>query len=311
MAAVAETASRFPIPLEILDSAVERAIEADDAGSLCVLGYGEVTLVLGWPSERPEFAVKRLPVLHGDAELDRYRDLVAEYIEALSSGGVGVVPTDVRARRLPGGEVHAYLVQPLVPREQLLDRVLRDAPPARGERLIRDVAEAVAAVVDDRVGLDAQAANWAVEGDRIACFDISTPMLRGPDGVPRLDLGPFVSIYPWVLRPLLRPVAGHVMVEYHDPRTVLLDFASNLVKEELERWLPATLEAAAEVVRPAITHADVRRYFSRDRRFWLLMQHLRRADRAWQRRLRRRSYGFLLPPPYRYGPPWNPKGDPA
>ena len=46
----------------------------------------------------------------------------------------------------------------------------------------------------------------------------------------------------------------------------------------------------------------MRRYFARDKRLWLLMQRLRRADRAWQRRVRRRAYPFLLPPPYHYGP---------
>lgn len=47
------------------------------------------------------------------------------------------------------------------------------------------------------------------------------------------------------------------------------------------------------------------------RRLWLLLQRLRRFDRAWQRHVRRRSYGFLLPPPYRYGPPSDWKGHPA
>ena len=55
----------------------------------------------------------------------------------------------------------------------------------------------------------------------------------------------------------------------------------------------------------------MRRYFARDRRLWLLMQRLRRADRAWQRRVRSRPYPFLLPPPYRYGPPELPESEPS
>ena len=99
------------------------------------------------------------------------------------------------------------------------------------------------------------------------------------------------------------PVAHSVMAQYHDARTVLLDAASNLVKERLDRWLPAFLQAASARVSPPIDEGEVRRYFARDKKLWLLMQRLRRGDRVWQRRVRRRDYPFLLPPPYRYGPP--------
>jgi len=39
----------------------------------------------------------------------------------------------------------------------------------------------------------------------------------------------------------------------------------------------------------------VRRYYRSDARLWELMLRLRRADRWWQRRIRRRTYPFLLP----------------
>ncbi|MBI5106737.1 MAG: hypothetical protein HZB46_17445, partial [Solirubrobacterales bacterium] len=210
--------------------------------------------------------------------------------------------TEVRGLAAPGG-LHVYLLQPFVPRERVLTTVLRDAPPERGAALLRRLADAVAAVVDERVGLDAQAANWAVDdGDRLVLFDVSTPMLRAPGGRQELDLAIFLSIYPWALRRVLRRVAGGVMAQYHDPRTVLLDVASNLHKEELGRWLPAFLAAANEHVAPALTAGEVQRYFRRDRALWLALQRLRRADRAWQRVVRRRAYPFLLAPPYRYGP---------
>jgi hypothetical protein len=49
------------LDIELVDRAVHEAIHADKAGSLRVLGHGEITLVVGWPRERPELAVKRLP----------------------------------------------------------------------------------------------------------------------------------------------------------------------------------------------------------------------------------------------------------
>ena len=85
------------------------------------------------------------------------------------------------------------------------------------------------------------------------------------------------------------------MGQYHEPRGVLVDVASNLVKEGLEPWLPAFL-AAAERPRVARDRPRARcgATSPATKRLWLLMQRLRRTDRAWQRRVRRRPYPFLL-----------------
>jgi hypothetical protein len=290
------------VDLERFDRAVEAAIHAGEAGGLRVLGYGEITLVLGWPTERPRLAIKRLPVFRDRPELDRYAGLLARWLAALEERGVRAVPTAVRAVSGPHGELHAYLVQPFVAYERTLNHVLRSAESSAGAALLERLVERVVGAADGRVGLDAQAANWAIEGERMSLLDVSTPMLRNRRGRQELELAPFVSIYPWALRGALRPVARSIMNSYHDPRTVLLDVASNLHKEEIDRWVPALLSAANERVTPAITATEVRHYFTRDKRLWLLMQRLRRADRAWQRRVRHRPYPFLLAPPYRYGP---------
>jgi Family of unknown function (DUF6206) len=302
---VAATTAQYPdLDLAELDATVERAIRKGVADGLRVLGYGEVTLVVGWPTARPALAVKRLPLCRDETQLDRYAEVLARYADALRERDVPVVATDVRRAATAGpGRLHAYLVQPLVPAEQMLNIVLRTADADRGARLLGALAAMIAESVDARVGLDAQAANWAVDGDRLATVDVSTPLMRGADGNDLLDLDLFLSIYPSAMRPALARVAHGVMAQYHKPRTVLVDVASNLIKEGHERWLPVLLEAAAARVSPVITEREVRRYFVRDRRLWLLMQRLRRIDRAWQRRVRRRPYPFLLPPPYRYGPP--------
>jgi hypothetical protein len=202
-----------------------------------------------------------------------------------------------------GGHVRAYLLQPFVSRERLLNHVLRAAAPARGEALLQRLAALVTAAVDAHVGLDAQAANWVVEGDDLCCLDVSTPLMRDEYGADRLDLDLFLSIYPWALRPALRRIAHLIMAQYHDARGVLLDTASNLHKEQLDQWIPALLRAAAPRLERPIDEPEVLRYFARDKRLWLLMQRLRRTDRAWQLRVRHRAYPFLLAPPYRYGPP--------
>ena len=55
---MATTAARArSLDIELVDRVVEEAIRAGEPGTLQVLGYGELTLVFGWPRERPEFAV--------------------------------------------------------------------------------------------------------------------------------------------------------------------------------------------------------------------------------------------------------------
>jgi len=305
---IGTTAASEALDIERLDAAVEEAIHAGEAGALRVLGYGEITLVIGWPSETPEFAVKRLPQFRDASQLDRYASLVARYSALLRERGVAVVPTEV----LSAAGTRAYLVQPLVPHRRQLNVLLRDAPLAEGAPLLAALVDLVARTVDREVGLDAQASNWAVDGDGdLACYDLSTPLMRTAHGRHELDLSLFLSIYPWALRRPLVPVAHSVMAQYHDARSVLLDVASNLVKERLDRWLATFLAAVNERVSPPVDEEEVLRYFTRDRRLWLLMQRLRRADRAWQRGVRRRPYPFLLPPPYHYGPQELPESEAA
>lgn len=310
MSGAATSTAAPTLDIEEVDRAIEEAIRAGQAGSLRVLGYGEISLVVGWPRERPELAVKRLPPFRDRGQLDRYADLLQRYVVALRDRGVEVVPTELRTAETGSGPPHAYLLQTLVPRERLLNVLLRNARPEEGAALLDGLAERVARVVDDRLGLDAQASNWAVDDGGLACFDVSTPLMRSQSGRHELDLSLFLSIYPWALRAVLVPVARSVMAQYHDPRNVLVDAASNLVKERLERWLSAFLESASARVSPPIDEREVRRYFARDKQLWLLMQRLRRGDRAWQRRVRRRAYPFLLPPPYHYGPPELPESEP-
>lgn len=293
-------AAESGLDLAALDAAVEAAIERGGPEGLPVVGFGEITLVLAWPPDRPVLAVKRLPAFPDLTAAHRYEALVASYTAALRDRGVAVIDTAVRTQAAPDS-VHVYLVQPLVPRERVLTVALASATPGRAAALLERLAETILAAVDAHLGLDAQAGNWAVAGDQLALFDVSTPLMRSPDGHDLLDMALFASVYPAALRPALRRIAHLIAAQYHEPRAVLLDVASNLHKERLERCVPLLL-AAANRAEPPITHGEVLRYFRRDRALWLLLQRLRRLDRAWQRGVRRRAYPFLLAPPYDYGP---------
>ena len=282
--------------LRRLDDLVEAALSSGDESGLPVLGYGEISLVLGWPPGDGRFACKRLPPFRSRERLDAYRATLDDYLVALGAAGVRVVETEMRAVERHDGSVAGYVVQPMLPADQLATAILRPADPEAGHPLIEAVASAVAATVGPRLGLDAQLANWTWGGDELTYFDVSTPLIWSPEGDSRLDLDLLAGRFPAVLRwPLRRFVAPGILDTYRDLRKVYLDLAANLVKERLEGWLPLFLDRFNARLDEPLTEDEVRRYYRSDARLWAALLRIRRLDRAWRRRVRRRTYPFLLP----------------
>jgi len=156
---------------------------------------------------------------------------------------------------------------------------------------------AVAGAVTPSLGVDAQASNWLVEPDgSLGYVDVTTPMMRDAAGAERADLDLFIASLPWAMRWVVkRFLLAEILGHYYSARPALLDFAANLHKERLTRWIPAALAAASARVEPAMTAGEAAEYYRSDARMWALLQRLRLADRWWQRRVRRRTYPFLLP----------------
>jgi hypothetical protein len=284
--------------LAALERDVDAAMAAGGSGALRVLGRGEISLVLGWPPDAPRWACKRLPPFPHPAAADAYEAAVRRYLEMLSARGVDVVDTSLH--RVPahidhGDAVVLYCIQAVLADHELAPAVVR-AGGARAEELVRAIVDRSAAVVDRQVGLDAQLSNWALVDGRLRYFDVTTPLLRDAAGLPAFDADVFLASVPWVLRsPIRRFVVPGIIERYHDTRTVLSDLAANLLKERLEAWIPVVLDAAARHVDRPLTEAQVRADYRSDARTWAALQAVRRVDRAWQRRVRRRPYPFLLP----------------
>lgn len=283
-----------------LEVRVAAALACGDDLGLRVLGYGEITLVLGWPAEEPAWACKRLPRFPDDAAAARYADRFDSYLALLAERGVTPVPSRFHTVA-PGdggrGRV-GYVVQPALPAGSLGPDVLRAAEPDPAHPLLAGIVAAVPAVVDERTGLDGQLSNWAVVDGELVYLDVTTPMRFTPAGRIDLDLDLFLAAYPWALRGVIgRFVAPDVIGAYRDPRHVLLDLVGNLHKERLAAWIPAAVEAIGDTVSPRLTVEEAERYYRSDARLWEVMLRLRRADRRWQRAVRRRTYPFLLPGP--------------
>lgn len=280
--------------LAAVERTVHQALLAGDVSRLPLLGEGDISLVIRSESD-PAWACKRLPPFPSSETADRYAATVERYLTELAQRGIELVETDVRRVTGVDGAPLVYCVQPVLPPETLaVDIARRDRE--HGTAVIGDVVDAVLAVVDERVGLDAQLANWAVLDGRLAYFDITTPLLRRADLTSELDSEVFLASLPWALRGVVRRFVSPSIIErYHDPRTVLLDLGANLVKERLDALIPAVLDAAGQRVTPPLSERDVRRDRRADAATWGALQAARRIDRTWQRHVRRRPYPFLLP----------------
>ncbi|MCA9519964.1 MAG: hypothetical protein KC609_03285 [Myxococcales bacterium] len=281
--------------LSELERRVALALRGDDS-EITVLGYGEISLVLGWPAEAPQIACKRLPPFRSLPLLERYRHVLSSYIERLEESGIHVAESELHHLRRDDGTLVGYIVQRVLPRETLGPALLRGRDPGEGHPLIEAIVDAAASVVSERVGLDAQLSNWAFVDGEARYLDVTTPMLMGDDNRPLVDPDLFLAAFPWLIRgPIKRFVLPSILERYHALRTVLLDLCANLVKERLTGWMPTVIDAANKRLDESITPEEADRDYRSDARMWEVMLRLRRLDRAWQRHVRRRVYPFLLP----------------
>ena len=282
--------------LRRLDDLVEDALRSGNESRLPVLGFGEISLVLGWPAERPVFACKRLPPFPSKERFSAYRDTLEDYLGVLATAGVRVVETVLRGVERGDGSMAGYVVQPVLPDEELAPATLRRSDSVAGHPLVEAVVAAAADTVSPGVGIDAQLANWTWDGSALTYLDVSTPMLWSEDGRARLDMDLLAEAYPAVLRwPLRRFVAPGILDTYRDLRKVYLDLTGNLLKERLDSWLPLFLERLNRRIEVPLDETEVHRYYRSDARLWSALLRIRKLDRAWRRRVRRRPYPFLLP----------------
>jgi Family of unknown function (DUF6206) len=282
--------------LRQLEDLVEEALSSGREQALPMLGYGEISLVLGWPSEHPRFACKRLPPFRSRERFDAYRNTLQDYLRSLAAAGVRVVDTKMRGVECADGTVAGYLVQPMLPADEVAPAILRKTDPETGHPLVEAVVSTAAATVSPSVGLDAQLANWTWDGTGLTYIDVSTPLIWSSNGRPRLDLDLLAQAFPAVLRwPLRRFVAPGILDTYRDLRKVYLDLTGNLLKECLDGWLPVFLEELNPHLAEPLSDEEVHRYYRSDARLWGALLHIRKLDRTWRRTVRRRPYPFLLP----------------
>ncbi|MCX4911601.1 DUF6206 family protein [Streptomyces sp. NBC_00878] len=291
----------FTVPhteLARLEAQVQAALRTTDDSALDVLGYGEVSLVLRLRTDQGAFACKRLPVFPDRGRFERYQEGLDEYLRRLSGSGVNVAETKVWHTHHPSGGITAYCLQRELPSQRLCSRLLHTEGETWAKDFFSRFLDQVDGAVDPALGLDAQATNWVEVDGELIYLDVTTPLMRDARGRERLDVRLFFSSLPWFLRDAVRlSMTKSIFDKFYETRGVLLDFLGNLHKERLDALIPAFLEQANARLAKPITAEEVAAYYRGDARMWELIQRLRQADRFWHRRIRRRTYPFLLPPP--------------
>lgn len=287
-----------PEALESLERRVVRALASPDAPAPEVLGYGEISCVLALRFDGGGVACKRLPPFPSEEAFEDYRSCFEAQIEAFEAHDIPVLATELHGVAGGGDAPVAYCVQPLVDATTLLPTGLaRDSGPGRVD-LVEDILDRALRYVKPTRGIDAQLANWARVNDELAYLDVTTPFLRDEEGRECLDVDIFLASLPWVLRGLVkRFMLRSILGPYYSPRGVTLDLLGNLIKEGLGDLLPALVPIAASRLGEALTVDQVRHQYAQDARMWHFLQRLRRLDRAWQWRVRRRPYSILIPGP--------------
>ncbi|MFV9672243.1 MAG: DUF6206 family protein [Acidimicrobiia bacterium] len=276
-----------------LERRVGDALITDDRSKIDVLGYGEISTVLGATVGGRSYACKRLPPFpHG--AIDRYRAACTEYLVALGERGIRTAESTIETVETDDNSV-VYCVQPI--EDRLLVDHLRTADQGETAAIARRLISVISEAIDIRLGLDAQISNWALDvDDEFVYIDVTTPLIRDNTGNEMLDTDLFLASLPAFLRPGVRRfLLPEILSHYYDARAALLDLIGNLKKEQLDNAIPVFQEQANRIVNPPLSNKEISRYYRSDAVMWEVLQRLRRVDRWWQRTIRRRGYPFLLP----------------
>jgi hypothetical protein len=280
-----------------LEHMVQAALVARDPSALSVLGFGEVSVALGWPIDEPKFVCKRMPPFRA-AEYEAYTELVTGYVDQLRTAGLSVVDTEVRSVDR-GDRLVAYLIQPRIEKETLGDQVLRASEPDPEHPFLGAIAAALE-IVTDRISIDAQVTNFAWDGSELTLLDVGTPFRWGSDGALLFDLRPFTPMIPAPLRGVIERDLIKVIARWKTPRQVAVDVVANLYREGLESWVDPTIVALSRAFpgEASITRAEALASYEEDRKTFPRLTKLQRLERAWQTSIRKRPYEFFISDTY-------------
>lgn len=293
------------IDLAAVEAAVAGAIRQRSTDGLTVLGHGEISLVLAWPTATstttPTTAVKRVPPFRDVSRAQRYVSVCDEFFDLLHAAGVATLETKLHLHERHDGRAVVYHQQPIADSAQLGTNVLRATTPIADHPLLVAIADAAAAVCAPTIGFDCQMANWLWDGEVATQIDFTSPFVLAES---RKDLTydshAFLQEYPLILRPSLRHELTKLVQRFTTVEGALGDLLANMMKEDLHEWVDPAILTFNERLGLRMQRAEAQRMLENDSSLLPLVLKLKKAQRWWLGHTGRR-YEQLLPAVTTYG----------
>lgn len=283
------------IDLGAVEAAVRVAIDRGTNESLRLLGHGEISLVLAWPTAAPHAALKRVPPFRNVAAARQYVEVCRQFFAQLTAAGVAYLPTELHVLERADGRAVVYHQQPIADVAQLGTNILRDAEPAEGHPLVAAIVDATVRVCNPTLGFDVQMANWLWDGTTATQIDFTSPFALTADRKElTYDSHVFLQEYPVVLRPYLKRELTSLVHRYTTPEGALGDLVGNLFKEGLDQWVAPVIATINSRAGLSLDRATARKMYDDDRKLLPLVFKLKLAQRWWLTHTRR-HYESLLP----------------
>ena len=284
-----------------VEAAVAAAIRQGNNDSLRLLGHGEISLVLAWPTDQPQMALKRVPPFRDAASARQYVTVCDEFFDRLAAAGVPVWPTTLHVLERSDGRAVVYHRQPIANAAQLGTNVLHATTPEAGHPLLVAVADAAPKVCTPTIGFDSQMSNWLWDGSTATHIDFTSPfVLTETRDELTYDSFAFLQEYPVALRPYLKRELTKLVQRFTSVEGTLGDMVANLMKEGLDAWVDPAIATINERLGLSLTRADAQQMYDDDRKLLPVVLKLKKVQRWWLTHTGRR-YESLLPATTTYG----------
>lgn len=283
------------IDFAAVEGAVAKAIRRRSTAELKLLGHGEISVVLAWPTSSPVAAVKRVPPFRDLARAQKYVGVCDDFFATLRAADVGIWPTTLHIHQRTDGRAVVYHQQPIADVTQLGSHVLRAAAPADTHPLLDAITDAAARVCTRTLGFDCQLANWLWDGSTATQIDFTSPFALTADRDDLLyDSHTFMQEYPLVIRPYLRKEFTSLLRRFTTAEGALADMVANMMKEGLDHWVDPAIETINSRLGTTLRREKAQRMYDNDRKLLPTVLKVKKVQRWWLTHTGRR-YEQLLP----------------
>lgn len=274
-----------------------------------LIGFGEISAI--FEVEGMEgMAMKRLPIFPDRSTAEQYIKLYDEYCVLLDNAGIRLPETATALVEVPGRPVVIYIAQDRLPTDRFCNKLIHVWEMREIKKLIQSVVEQFKAIwrfTESRkpgldIAIDGQLSNWVVSGScydyTLDYIDTSTPFIRR-NGKHQIPADLFLQAVPRHLRGIFRSLfLSDVLNRYYDRRSILLDLAANLYKEQRPDLVPVAVQVINDSIgrmAEPVTVEAVNRYYREDKMIWTIFLAIRKLDRWAATTIRHGRYEFILP----------------